>query len=119
VKGTTYMALQLSFVGFVEEVKTFDWGSVVTVSHSNRQKNDAGEWETTSRDYIDVTVDPSSEFGWLLQAKKGLRIAVAGNAKLSTYPKKDGSTGVRIKLWPKEVETFESTALVDPNEAPF
>jgi single-stranded DNA-binding protein len=113
------MALSLSFTGFVEEVKTFDWGSVVTVSHSNRQKNDAGEWETTSRDYIDVTVDPSSEFGWLLQAQKGLRVAITGNAKLSTYNKKDGTAGVRIKLWPKEVETFEPNAVLDTSDAPF
>jgi|APIni6443716594_1056825.scaffolds.fasta_scaffold69045_1 single-stranded DNA-binding protein len=113
------MALSLSFTGFVEEVKTFDWGSVVTVSHSNRQKNDAGQWETTSRDYIDVTVDPSSEFGWLLQAQKGLRVAITGNAKLSTYNKKDGSAGVRIKLWPKEVDTFEAGAVLDTSDAPF
>lgn len=113
------MALSLSFTGFVEEVKTFDWGSVVTVSHSNRQKNDAGQWETTSRDYIDVTVDPSSEFGWLLQAQKGLRVAITGNAKLSTYNKKDGSAGVRIKLYPKEVETFEAGAVLDTSDAPF
>ena len=113
------MALSLSFTGFVEEVKTFDWGSVVTVSHSNRQKNDAGQWETTSRDYIDVTVDPSSEFGWLLQAQKGLRVAITGNAKLSTYNKKDGTAGVRIKLWPKEVETFEPNAVLDTSDAPF
>lgn len=113
------MALSLSFTGFVEEVKTFDWGSVVTVSHSNRQKNDAGQWETISRDYIDVTVDPSSEFGWLLQAQKGLRVAITGNAKLSTYNKKDGSAGVRIKLWPKEVDTFEAGAVLDTSDAPF
>lgn len=113
------MALSLSFTGFVEEVKTFDWGSVVTVSHSNRQKNAAGEWETTSRDYIDVTVDGDSEFGWLLQAQKGLRVAITGNAKLSTYNKKDGSAGVRIKLWPKEVDTFESNAVLDTSDAPF
>lgn len=113
------MALSLSFTGFVEEVKTFDWGSVVTVSHSNRQKNDAGQWETTSRDYIDVTVDPSTEFGWLLQAQKGLRVAITGNAKLSTYNKKDGSAGVRIKLWPKEVDTFEAGAVLDTSDAPF
>lgn len=113
------MALSLSFTGFVEEVKTFDWGSVVTVSHSNRQKNAAGEWETTSRDYIDVTVDASSEFGWLLQAQKGLRVAITGNAKLSTYNKKDGTAGVRIKLWPKEVDTFEAGAVLDTSDAPF
>ena len=113
------MALLMSFTGFVEEVKTFSWGSVVTVSHSHRQKNDAGEWETTGRDYIDVTVDPASEFAWLLQAKKGLRVAVSGNVKISTYEKKDGSAGIRFKLWPKEIETFEQTAVLELEDAPF
>jgi single-stranded DNA-binding protein len=113
------MALLLSFTGFVEEVKTFDWGSVVTVYHSNRSKNAQGEWETTSRDYIDVSVDADSEHAWLLSAQKGLRVAVSGNAKFSTYNKKDGSTGVRIKVWPKEVETFEAQAQFDSSEAPF
>lgn len=124
------MALSLSFTGFVEEVKTFDWGSVVTVSHSNRQKNPQGEWETTSRDYIDVSVDPGSEFDWLLQAQKGTRISLSGNTKISTYPKKDGSSGVRIKVWPKQAELVEATSapkadnswiasVIDPNDAPF
>ena len=124
------MALSLSFTGFVEEVKTFDWGSVVTVSHSNRQKNPQGEWETTSRDYIDVSVDPTSEFGWLLQAQKGTRISVSGNTKITTYPKKDGTFGIGIKVWPKDAELVEAnsapksdkpwaTSVIDPNDAPF
>lgn len=113
------MALLLSFTGFVEEVKTFSWGSVVTVSHSHRQKNDAGQWETTGRDYIDVTIDPASEFAWLLQAKKGLRVAVSGNVKVSTYEKRDGTSGVRFKLWPKEIDTFESGAIPELVDAPF
>lgn len=117
------MALSVNFTGFVEEVKTFDWGSVVTVSHSNRQKNTQGEWETTSRDYIDLTVEPDSEFGWLLEAQKGTRLNVTGNMKISTYPKKDGSVGIRIKAWPKEVETVDARqvtkSLVDPADAPF
>lgn len=113
------MALLVSFTGFVEEVKTFSWGSVVTVSHANRQKNDLGQWETTSRDYLDLSIDPASEFAWLLEAKKGLRVAVSGNVKVSTYEKKDGSVGVRYKVWPKEVETFETNAQFDVSDAPF
>ena len=113
------MALQLTFTGFVEEVKTFNWGSVVTVSHSQRQKNDAGEWETVGRDYIDISIDPTSEFGWMLDAQKGQRVTATGNAKLSTYEKKDGSAGVRIKLWPKEIDIVESQATVDTSDVPF
>lgn len=113
------MALVMSFTGFVEEVKEFSWGNVVTVSHANRKKNDAGQWETISRDYIDVTIDPGSDFSWLKEAKKGLRVAVTGNVKVSTYEKKDGSAGIRFKLWPTEVDTFETNAQFDVADAPF
>ena len=107
------MALSLTFTGFVEEAKTFDWGSVVTVSHANRKKNEQGKWETVSRDCIDVTVDPLSEFTWLLDAKKGTRVTVTGNAKVSTYEKRDGGSAVKIKVWPQEVTAAEMA------DAPF
>lgn len=109
------MALSLTFTGFVEEAKTFDWGSVVTISHSNRKKNDQGKWETVSRDYIDVSIDPKSEFGWLLQAEKGLRVTVTGSAKISTYEKRDGSSGINIKVYPYIV----AEATVEKSDAPF
>lgn len=101
------MALSLTFTGFVEEAKTFDWGSVVTVSHANRKKNAEGKWETTSRDYIDVSVDPMSEFSWLLDAKKGTRVTITGNVKISTYEKRDGGSAVKIKVWPQQVTEAE------------
>jgi len=109
------MALSLTFTGFVEEAKTFDWGSVVTVTHANRKQNEQGKWETISRDYIDVSVDPSSEFGWLLTAERGTRVTITGNAKLSTYDRKDGTSAVKIKLYPKAVES----AVIDRLDAPF
>ena len=110
------MALSLTFTGFVEEAKTFDWGSVVTVSHATRKKNEQGKWETVGRDYIDVTVDPSSDFTWLLEAKKGTRVTVTGNAKISTYDKRDGTSAAKIRVWPQEVATVE---LLDRSDAPF
>jgi single-stranded DNA-binding protein len=110
------MALSLTFTGFVEEAKTFDWGSVVTVTHANRKKNEQGKWETVSRDYIDVSVDASSEFGWLLTAEKGTRVTITGNAKLATYEKKDGTSAVKIRLYPQAVEVTEMMAKAD---APF
>ena len=101
------MALSLTFTGFVEEAKTFDWGSVVTVSHANRKKNAEGKWETVSRDYIDVTVDPLSEFTWLLDSKKGTRVTVTGNLRISTYEKRDGGSGIALKVWPQSVIAAE------------
>ena len=110
------MALSLTFTGFVEEAKTFDWGSVVTVSHANRKKNAQGQWETVGRDYIDVTIDPSSDFVWLLDSKKGTRVTITGNIRFSTYDKRDGSSAVKIRLWPQEVKAVE---LIDKSDAPF
>lgn len=109
------MALSLTFTGFVEEVKTFDWGSVVTVSHSNRKKNEQGQWETVSRDYIDVTIDPTSDFAWLINAEKGLRVTVTGNAKISTYNKRDGNSGINIKVYPYMI----AEANLEKSDAPF
>lgn len=111
------MALSMTFTGFVEEAKTFDWGSVVTVSHPHRKKNDSGKWETVGRDYIDVSIDPSGEFGWMLNQEKGQRVTITGNAKISTYEKKDGGAGVRIKLWPQEIQAAELK--IDAADAPF
>jgi len=111
------MALSMTFTGFVEEAKTFDWGSVVTVSHPHRKKNDQGKWETVGRDYIDVSIDPAGEFGWLLKEDKGSRVTVTGNGKISTYEKRDGGTGIRIKLWPQEIQS--AAVKVDSGDIPF
>ena len=86
------MAIEVKFTGFVNEVKTFDWGTVLKVSHNQVKKNDVGKWETVSRDYFDVIVDGSIGFA------ENDRIDVVGKLKTKLYDKKDGSKGVALEV---------------------
>lgn len=95
------MALNISFEGFVNEVKTFDWGTVAKVSHSQRAKNDAGIWETIGKDYLDVTLPAGAT------VTENSLIKVEGTFKVSTFDKKDGSTGIAIKVRAQSVEAVE------------
>lgn len=103
------MAISISFTGWANELLTFEWGSVLKVSHKNRRKNDAGEWETVSTDYIDVVIDKNNrdQFTEVLDAQYPARVTVQGNAKFGTYEGKNG-TGISIKVYPSEV-TFQSS----------
>jgi hypothetical protein len=94
------MALQIEFEGFVQDVRNFDWGTVVVVAHNQRAKSASGEWETVGKDYIDVTFDG------VAPAKETL-VKVKGNLKVSTYDKKDGTKGVSLKVRASELYPFK------------
>lgn len=98
------MALTIEFEGFVNETKTFDWGTVVKVSHAQRAKNDAtGQWETVGKDYLDVTLPQ----GTPVPAENTV-IRVKGTLKSpTTFAKKDGSFGVALKVRAQEVSAVE------------
>lgn len=87
----------ITVVGYLNEIKEFSWGKVLTVSVANSIKNkETGQWETASRDYYDVIpadgVDISS-------VSKDQVIQVEGSFKIGkTYAKKDGTTGVELKV---------------------
>jgi hypothetical protein len=93
------MALNIEFEGYVNEIKQFDWGTVVSVSHAQRAKNQGtGEWETVGKDYIDVTVPQ----GLSVPAQNSVA-TIVGTLKVGTYVKKDGSTGVSLKVRAKDI----------------
>jgi hypothetical protein len=95
------MALNIEFEGFVQEIKTFDWGAVAVVAHNQRAKNaSTGEWETTGKDYIDVTFDGE------LPPENTL-VKVKGTFKINTYAKRDGTTGVSLKVRASELYPFK------------
>ena len=94
------MALQIEFEGFVQDVRNFDWGTVVVVAHNQRAKSPTGEWETVGKDYIDVTFDG-------VTPPKETLVKVKGTLKVSTYAKKDGSTGVALKVRASELYPFK------------
>lgn len=101
------MAITVEFEGWLNDVKQFDWGHVLKVSHDQRAKNEAtGEWETVGKDYIDVTVTPE-QFAAVNGARK---VRVIGSLKVSTFNKSDGSTGVALKVRAKDVTRIEKGA---------
>lgn len=99
------MALKIEFEGYVNEVKTFSWGSVVKMSHSQRAKNkDTGLWETIGKDYLDVVLPEGYNAE---QVKEGTILNVFGTFKVETYTKNDGSTGVALKVRANSLEQVE------------
>lgn len=95
------MAMNIQFEGYVNEVKQFGWGNVAKVSHNQRAKNDAGQWETVGKDYLDVTLPEGAI------VDEGSIIRVEGTFKVDTYAKRDGSTGVAIKVRAQSVAPVE------------
>lgn len=92
------MAVSVTFEGYVNEVKQFQWGSVAKVSHSQRAKNDAtGEWETVGKDYFDVTLPEGAS------VSENQIVRITGTLKVGTYDKKDGTTGVSLKVRAQEI----------------
>lgn len=93
------MAISIEFEGWVNEVKPTEWGAFVSVAHSQRAKNAAGEWETVGKDYLDVAVNAE-----LLPAIEGADIVrVVGTLKAGAYVKKDGSAAPSLKVSAKEI----------------
>jgi len=96
------MAVNVVFEGFVNEVKPFSWGTVAKVSHSQRAKNDAtGQWETVGKDYFDVTLPEG------VTIPEGELVRVEGTLKVGTYDKKDGTTGVALKVRAQSIRKVE------------
>lgn len=95
------MAINIEFQGFVNEIKSFDWGTVYNVSHNQVRKNTSGQWETVGKDYFSV-VAPDN-IGPLAE---GSRVNVKGRMKTKLYDKRDGSKGVSL-----EVRADEMTVL--------
>lgn len=87
----------ITVVGYLNDIKEFNWGTVLSVSVSNSVKNkETGEWETGSRDYYDVVLGDGVSANGL---SKDSVIEVEGSFKVGkTYAKKDGSTGIELKI---------------------
>ena len=106
------MAITVTFEGYVNEVKTFSWGTVAKVSHSQRAKNDAGVWETVGKDYLDVTVPEG------VTVSENQIVKVTGTLKVGTYDKKDGTVGIALKVRGQEITAVERVKAVNtaPNQ---
>lgn len=84
----------IQLTGWLNNVSEFDWGRAFSVAVDVRKRNDSGEWETVDKTSYDVTTDDKSGyFGEVKQVKVVGRIT-----GLNTYQKRDGSTGVSVKV---------------------
>jgi hypothetical protein len=81
----------VTVTGWLNDPKVFDWGSAAKIAVDTRKMNEAGEWETVDKVTYDVTFD-----GTFPDAKQV--IAQGRIVGINTYEKRDGTTGVSIKV---------------------
>jgi hypothetical protein len=97
---------QVIVTGWLNDPKTFAWGSAAKVSVDVRKQNESGVWETVDKTVYDVTFE-----GAFPDAKQ---VTVMGRISgLNTYEKRDGSTGASVKVRADSV-----TAAIE-EDAPF
>lgn len=93
--------------GWLNDPKVFDWGSAAKVSVDVRKKTAAGTWETVDKTVYDVTFD-----GVFPDAKQ---VIVEGRVSgLNIFEKRDGTTGVSIKVRADKV-----LPALDEGDTPF
>jgi hypothetical protein len=81
----------IKVTGWLNDPRVFDWGSAAKVSVDVRKKTPAGAWETVDKTVYDVTFD-----GAFPDAKQ---VTVEGRITgLNTFEKRDGTTGVTVKV---------------------
>jgi single-stranded DNA-binding protein len=105
--------IRVEFKGYVNEVFTYNWGTVYKVSHRQVMKNHQGEWEETGLDYFSVSVPLDSETIKDTFAKDQI-VEVVGRMKTKTYDKKDGSgKGVALEVRADEMRKVERNGHVN------
>ncbi len=104
--------------GWFNNPRTFDWGTAFQLTVDVRSKNDTtGEWETTDKTVYDCTIGEQ----FTTEAKQ---VRVAGRITgVNTYTKKDGTTGVSIKVRAAFIDdalnSGEPLGAIDESDAPF
>lgn len=98
--------IRVEFKGYVNGVRTFDWGTVYNVSHNQVRKNHQNEWETVGRDYFNV-VGPA---GFV----DGDQVEIVGKLKTKTYEKRDGGKGISLEVRADEMRKIDRNANVNP-----
>ena len=99
--------IKVEFKGYVNGVRTFEWGTVYNVSHNQVRKNHQGEWETVGRDYLSV-VGPAG-------FQENDQVEVVGRLKTKLYDKRDGSgKGISLEVRADEMRKVERNNNVNP-----
>jgi single-stranded DNA-binding protein len=95
--------IRVEFKGYVNGVRTFDWGTVYNVSHNQVRKNHQGEWETVGRDYFSVVAPQDAP-----AFAENEQVEVVGKLKTKLYDKKDGSgKGISLEVRADEMRVVE------------
>jgi hypothetical protein len=98
--------IKVEFKGYVNGVRTFDWGTVYNVSHNQVRKNHQGEWETVGRDYLSV-VGPAG-------FAENDQVEIVGRLKTKLYDKRDGSgKGISLEVRADEMRKVERNSNVN------
>jgi hypothetical protein len=99
--------IKVEFKGYVNGVRTFDWGTVYNVSHNQVRKNHQDEWETVGRDYFSV-IGPAG-------FAEDDQVEIAGKLKTKLYDKKDGSgKGISLEVRADTMVKVERNSNVNP-----
>lgn len=93
------MAIAIEFTGYINGIKTFEWGTVYDVAHSQRKQNERGEWETVGTDYFSVIGDPGFQ--------ENQKVNIKGRLKTKRYDKADGSKGISLEVRAEEMSAVE------------
>jgi hypothetical protein len=83
----------IDVTGWLNDVKEFDWGTALKVSVDVRKKTPEGTWETVDKTIYDITTDGKTALEGVKQVKVVGRINGT-----NSFQKRDGSTGVSIKV---------------------
>lgn len=101
------MAIKIEFVGYVNQVRRYDWGIAYDVSHNQLLKK-GDQWEVVGRDYFSVVApDGSPSFN------ENDQVSVRGTLKTKYFEKKDGSKGIALNVRAEDMALFIKAA---PNE---
>jgi hypothetical protein len=95
------VAIKIEFVGFVNGVKRFDWGTVYDVAHAQMTKGLDGKWEKTGTDYFSVT----GPEGFVENDK----VSIVGNLRTKRYDKQDGTKGISLNVRAETMTMVEGT----------
>jgi len=103
--------IQVEFMGFVNRIREYDWGTVYEMSHNQSEKQPDGTWKVTGKDYLSV-VGPA---GFAVDDM----VTVKGTLKTKLFDKKDGSgKGVALNVSAKEMSKDATAKSTDPNYQP-
>lgn len=92
------MAIKIEFMGYVNQVRRYDWGIAYDVSHNQLLKK-GEQWEVTGRDYFSVVgPEGAPEF------QENDQVVIKGTLKTKPFLKKDGTKGIALNVRADSIE---------------